>query len=160
MKEIEPHLRLLGEYRVACVIVGGVAATIHGSSQLTFDLDICYLRDSSNLTRLVQALLSVNAKLRGAPDGLPFILDEETLRRGLNFTFVTDHGPLDLLGEVHGVGGYQEAMENAEIREFFGTAFPVLSLTKLIAAKRAAGRPKDLNILPELEAIREAIRSQ
>ena len=140
MKEIEPHLRLLGEYRVACVIVGGVAA-IHGSSQLTFDLDICYLRDLSNLTRLVQALLSVNAKLRGAADGLPFILDEEMLRRGLNFTFVTDHGSLDLLGEVSGVGGYQEAIENAEI-EFFGTAFPVLSLTKLIAAKRAAGRPR------------------
>src|SRR6185295_3287042 len=127
MKEIEPHLRLLGKYRIACVIVGGVAATIHGSSQLTFDLDVCYDRELSNLTKLVQALLSVNARLRGAPAGLPFILDEETLRRGLNFTFVTDYGPLDLLGEVSGVGGYREALKNAEIREFFGTPFPVLS---------------------------------
>src|SRR5258707_317029 len=127
MKEIEQHLRLLGKYRVDCVIVGGVAATIHGASQLTYDLDICYNRDSVNLERLVQALRSVNAQLRGAPANLPFILDEETLRRGLNFTFSTNIGALDLLGEVSGVGSYQEANENAEIREFFGHDFPVLS---------------------------------
>lgn len=156
MNEFEQHLRLLGEYRVECVIVGGVAATIHGASQLTYDLDICYNRDLANLTRVAQALRSVNAQLRGAPADLPFILDEETLRRGLNFTFLTDIGSLDLLGEVSGVGSYQEAKENSDIREFFGNEFPVLSLLKLIAAKRAAGRTKDLLTLPELEAIHEA----
>jgi hypothetical protein len=82
------------------------------------------------------------------------------LRRGLNFTFLTDIGALDLLGEVSGVGGYQEANENSEIREFFGNDFPVLSLPKLIAAKRAAGCAKDLNALPELEAIHEARLTQ
>ena len=156
INELEEHLRLLGEYRVDCVIVGGVAATIHGAAQLTYDLDICYSREPANLARLVRALCSVNAKLRGAPADLPFILDEETLRRGLNFTFLTDIGSLDLLGEMSGVGSYQDAIENAEIREFFGNDFPILSLPKLIAAKRAAGRAKDLNTLPELEAIYEA----
>jgi len=155
MKEIEPHLRLLGEYCVDCIIVGGVAATVHGSSQLTYDLDICYNREAANLSRLVNALHSVNARLRGAPADLPFILDEETLRRGLNFTFSTDIGSLDLLGEMSGVGGYQEARENAELRKLFGFHFLVLSLPKLIAAKRAAGRPKDLGAIPELEAILE-----
>ena len=156
MNEIEQHLRLLGKYQVDCVIVGGVAAAIHGASQLTYDLDICYNREADNLQRLVLALRSVNAQLRDAPPALPFVLDEETLRRGLNFTFLTDIGALDLLGEVSGVGGYREAHENSEIREFFGNDFPVLSLPKLIAAKRAAGRAKDLNTLPELEAICEA----
>jgi hypothetical protein len=160
MKDAEKQLVLLGQYEVECVIVGGVAATLHGSSLTTRDLDVCYNRVSENLTRLIQALRSVNARLRGAPEGLPFILDEETLRRGLNFTFQTDIGDLDLLDEMAGVGGYPEASENADVMELFGYRYQVLSLTKLIAAKRAAGRTKDLLVLPELEAILELQKSE
>jgi len=155
MKDAEKQLVLLGQCEVECVIVGGVAATLHGSSLTTRDLDVCYNRVSENLARLTQALRSVNARLRGAPEGLPYILDEETLRRGLNFTFQTDIGELDLLGEMAGVGGYTEASENADVMELFGYRYQVLSLPKLIAAKRAAGRTKDLLVLPELEAILE-----
>jgi hypothetical protein len=89
---IEAPLRLLGEYHVKCVIVGGVAAAIHGSILLTNDLDVCYARDSANLEQLVAALQSVHARLRNVPEGLPFILDSETLKRGLNFTFATSSG--------------------------------------------------------------------
>jgi hypothetical protein len=53
---IEAPLRLLGEYKVDCVIVGGIAAAIHGSSLLTNDLDVCYARDAANLKRLAEAL--------------------------------------------------------------------------------------------------------
>jgi hypothetical protein len=160
MKDAEKQLVLLGQYEVECVIVGGVAATLHGSSLTTRDLDVCYHRVAENLTRVIQALHSVNARLRGAPEGLPFILDEETLRRGLNFTFQTDIGDLDLLGEMAGVGGYTEASENADVMELFGYRYQVLSLPKLIAAKRAAGRTKDLLVLPELEAILELQKSE
>ena len=155
MKDAEKQLVLLGQYEVECVIVGGVAATLHGSSLTTRDLDVCYNRVPENLTRLIRALRSVNARLRGAPEDLPFILDDETLRRGLNFTFQTELGDVDLLGEMSGVGGYSEASENADVMELFGYRFQVLSLPKLIAAKRAAGRTKDLLALPELEAIYE-----
>ncbi len=159
MKDAEKQLVLLGQHEVECVIVGGVAATLHGSSLITRDLDVCYNRVSENLTRLIQTLRSVNARLRGAPEGLPLILDEETLRRGLNFTFQTDIGDVDLLGEIAGVGGYTEASENADVMELFGYRYQVLSLPKLIAAKRAAGRTKDLLVLPELEAILEFQKS-
>ena len=155
MDEIEKGLRLLAEYQVNCVVVGGVAAWANGSSQATFDIDVCYARDVPNLTRLVRALQSVKATLRGAPKDIPFILDEETLRRGLNFTFETDVGDLDLLGEVNGVGTYADCLENSEAVEIFGYPFRVISLGKLIDAKRAAGRMKDLMALPELEAILE-----
>ena len=155
MKDAEKQLVLLGEYGVECVIVGGVAATLHGSSLVTRDLDVCYERSVENLTRLVQAFTSVTARLRGAPEGLPFLLDEETLRRGLNFTFKTDIGDVDLLGELMGVGDYAAASENADVMELFGFQFQVLSLPKLITSKRAAGRPKDLLAIPELEAILE-----
>ena len=155
-KIIEAPLRLLAEYRVECVIVGGIAATLHGSSLLTNDVDVCYARDSDNLKRLVKALQSVNARLRNAPEGLPFILDAETLERGLNFTFSTDIGDLDLLGEVRGVGVYKDVVDGALTFELFGHQFLVIDIGKLIVAKRAAGRPKDLIALPELEAIHEA----
>jgi hypothetical protein len=80
-KIIEAPLRLLGEYKVDCVIVGGVAAAIHGSLILTNDLDVCYARDPTNLERLADALKSVHARLRNVPEGLPFILDAETFSR-------------------------------------------------------------------------------
>ena len=160
MKDVERQIRLVGEFQIKCVLVGGVAATVHGSSIPTQDLDICYSRESANLTRVVAALRSVNATLRGAPKDIPFILDEETLRRGLNFTFDTDVGKLDLLGEVRGVGVYADCFENADEAEMFGYRHRVLSLEKLIDAKRAAGRPKDLIALPELETILEHRKSE
>jgi len=155
MKEIEQQLILLAELNIEFVIIGGLAATLYGSSYLTQDLDICYARDADNLKRLADALQSINARLRGAPEGIPFRLDWKTLQQGLNFTFATDLGPLDLLGEVLGVGGFKEARANAVIYDLFGYRYAILSLDKLIASKRATGREKDLLLLPELEAIRE-----
>ncbi len=110
------------------MIIGGVAATLHGSSYLTYDLDICYARHTANLERLARALRSVNARLRGAPKDLPFVPDAETLQRGLNFTFQTDVGPLDLLAEIAGVGGFVEALAEAVFFELFGHQFAVLAL--------------------------------
>jgi predicted nucleotidyltransferase len=155
MAEIAQGLKLLNDFKVDCVVVGGVAAGARGSSQVTFDVDICYSRAADNLVRLAHALTSVNATLRGAPKGLPFLLDDETLRHGLNFTFDTDIGKIDILGEVQGVGGYDECLEGANELELFGYPCHVISLKKLIAAKRSAGRAKDLAALPELEAILE-----
>jgi len=155
IKIIEEPLKLLGEHAVECVIIGGVAAALYGSAILTNDLDVCYARNAENLERLSTALLSVNVKLRNAPPNLPFIPDAETLRRGLNFTFTTDIGSLDLLGEVRGVGFYEEAISGAIMYELFGYSFPVLEIKKLIVAKRTAGRAKDMVALPELEAIQE-----
>jgi hypothetical protein len=155
MKEFEPQIELLKKYEVEFIIVGGVAVVAHGAGYLTHDLDVCYARSAENLEKLAQALQSVNARLRGAPPGLPFILDARTLKQGLNFTFDTDIGPMDFLGEVAGVGGYAQAREGAIPSQLYGYQVQVLGLEKLIAAKLAAGRPKDLVIIPELEAILE-----
>ena len=152
---IKAPLGLLADYEVEIVIIGGVAATLFGSAQLTNDLDVCYARNSKNLEKLANALQSVNAHLRGVPDNVPFVLDAETLRKGLNFTFITDIGNLDLLGEVRGVGGYDEVLDGSVTYELFGYRFQVIEIGKLILAKRAAGRPKDLIAIPELEAIQE-----
>ena len=152
---IEQQLSLLGRFDVECIIVGGIAATLHGSEIPTSDLDVCYARNPPNLERLASALQSVHAHLRNAPVNLPFILDAETLRRGLNFTFTTDIGSLDLLGELRGLGFYEDVLPGSLIFDLFGYPFTVIAIGKLIIAKRAAGRAKDLVALPELEAIQE-----
>src|SRR5258708_3718900 len=93
-----------GEVRF--ILIGGVAAIVHGAARLTYDIDVVYERSAANFRLLVQTLSSLSPYLRGAPPGLPFVLDERTLRNGLNFTLTTALGDLDLLGEVVGGGGY------------------------------------------------------
>ena len=156
MTDFESLLRLLAGQRVEFIIVGGAAATVHGSSRLTQDLDVVYRRTSENLRRLADALAPYHPYLRGAPPGLPFRLDAETLQRGLNFTLVTDLGDLDLLGEIAGGGGFEALLEHAHPIEVYGARCYVLGLERLIEVKRAAGRPKDFEAIAELEKILEA----
>jgi predicted nucleotidyltransferase len=153
MTRIETMLHRLKEGQVEFVIVGGVAAVLHGASVVTDDLDVCYARHRENLERIVQAIAPLHPTLRGAPSDLPFLWDSYTLRNGLNFTLQTDLGSLDLLGEVAGVGTFEQAHADAVLVQVFGIECLVLSLKQLIAAKKAAGRSKDLMVLPELEAL-------
>jgi predicted nucleotidyltransferase len=148
-------LRLLSEHGVAFIIVGGVAAVIHGSSRLTQDLDIVYRRAPENLTRLVQALAEQAPYLRGAPPGLPFQWSVATLRMGLNFTLQTAVGPIDLFGEIAGGGRYEDLLEHTVEVEVFGIRCRCLDLPSLIQTKQAAGRPKDLEAIAELKVIWE-----
>ena len=149
-------LRLLIDNHVNFVVIGGFAAISQGSAYITRDIDICYERSDLNLERLASVLKELDAYPRNAPSGLPFKLDAKTLKMGLNFTFDTKYGPLDALGEVSGVGGYQEAIADANSGVVAGISTKILSLDKLIASKRAAGRPKDLTALVELELIKRA----
>lgn len=150
--------RLLGALHkgsVDYIIIGGVAATIHGSSRLTQDVDVCYARNDSNLDRVVKALRPLDPYLRGAPRGLPFEWSVATLRAGLNFTLTTTAGDIDLLGEVTGGGDYGKLIDHTIDVTLFGRRTKCLDLDWLIATKRAAGRPRDLEVIAELEALRE-----
>ena len=112
-----------------------------------------YSREPDNLQRLVEALTPHQPYLRGAPPGLPFRWDAETLRRGLNFTLTTTFGDLDLLGEIAGGGTYDNLLPHSVTISVFGRELQCLGLRELIQAKRAAGRPKDLEAIAELEAL-------
>jgi hypothetical protein len=148
-------LRALAQSKVEFILVGGAAATAHGSSRLTLDLDIVYSREQDNIQRLVACLAPFQPYLRGAPPGLPFRWDAETVQRGLNFTLTTALGAIDLLGEIAGGGGYADLLPHAVVLRIFGIECRCLSLERLIHVKRAAGRPKDLEVIAELEAIQE-----
>jgi hypothetical protein len=148
-------VRVLSGGGVDYIIVGGVAAGIHGALRTTIDLDVVYARNPTNVDRLVAALEPYHPYLRGAPSGLPFRLDADTVWRGLNFTLTTSLGDLDLIGEITGGGGYDALQSSAEVIELEGFQCLVVSLPKLIYLKRASGRAKDREALGELEALLE-----
>ncbi|MBI1822412.1 MAG: hypothetical protein HY036_11850 [Nitrospirae bacterium] len=155
MTDFEGLLKILQSHGVEFIIVGGAAATAHGSTHLTVDLDIVYSRSPENIERLVSALRPLSPYLRGAPPGLPFRWDAETILRGLNFTLSTSLGSLDLFGEITGGGTYQTLLANSINITLFGIKCYCLGLDQLIQVKRAAGRPKDLEVIAELETLRE-----
>jgi hypothetical protein len=153
--ELKQALEAFARYDVKFIIVGGVAMNLHGSAHVTFDLDICYDRRRTNLKSIIAALAPYHPRLRGLPEHLPFVWDEQMLQSGTNFTFKTDLGDIDLLGEVAGVGSYSDAFSASLTVPLYGIECRILTLDSLIASKRAAGRTKDLLSLPELETLRE-----
>jgi predicted nucleotidyltransferase len=148
-------LQILSRNQVAYVLVGGVAATVHGSARLTQDIDLLYQRSPDNIRRLVLALKPHHPILRDAPPSLPFQWDERTITQGLNFTLTTGIGNIDLFGELLGGGTFESLVSHTIHLNVFGVECACLDLDHLIAAKRAAGRPKDLETVAELEALRE-----
>lgn len=155
MTDLIGLIRTLADGRVEFIVAGGVAANILGSARATLDLHVIYRRTVDNMQRLATCLAPLHPRLRGAPAELPFRLDLPTLKRGLNFTLTTDLGSLDLLGEITGGGTYEDLAAESLASSEFGPTARCLTLERLIATKRAAGRPKDLVALSELEVLLE-----
>lgn len=160
MTDYDALIRLFVENEIEFIIVGGAAATAHGSARLTLDLDIVYSRTPENLNQIITALKPLEPYLRGAPPGLPFEWSFDTIQNGLNFTLTTSLGALDLLGEVVGGGDYEQLKPHTIKIEVGGAECLCLSLERLIEVKRAAGRPKDLEAIAELEQILEERREE
>jgi hypothetical protein len=148
-------LKTLDRHAVKFVIIGGIAGRLWGSTSVTNDLDICYSRDGANLAALAEALHSLNAKLRGADQDLPFIADDRSLRMRDHFTFSTDAGNFDILGTPAGSNGYESLARTATAMDVGGVMVQVASIDDLILMKRTAGRPKDLIEVEVLAAVRE-----
>lgn len=155
MTDFSTILRVLAGAGVEYILVGGAAATVHGSARLTLDVDVVYRRTPQNLVALIDALAAYEPYLRGAPVGLPFRWEVKTLERGLNFTLISALGPIDLLGEIAGGGTYEQLLPDTLEITAFGVTCHCLTLDRLIDVKRAAGRTKDLEAIAELEALRE-----
>ena len=146
----------LTESEIEFVVIGGVAARAHGSVRITEDLDVCYRPSRENLERLAARLAVWNAYPRGVEPGLPFIMDRLTLERAPVLTLTTTEGALDIFDRVAGVGDYQDVKRSSvPVEGGGGVRFLALSLDGLLEAKRAARRPKDLEQIPELEALIE-----
>lgn len=156
-------LHVLDAHDVDLVVVGGVAARAHGASRQTNDIDCVPSRDFGNLQRLAAALISLNSRLRvaGMSDDearlLPVRLDAETLAAFGSSTWMTDAGPLDLLVELRDSTGGRHSFDDLTTRSVQITVgditVRVAALNDIVESKQFAGRPKDLEALPELRAI-------
>lgn len=155
MTDLGGLLGALADEGVEFIVIGGAAATAHGASRLTQDIDIVYARDVANLDKIVRALAPFSPYPRGAPAGLPFVFDVQTLRNGANFTLATRLGDIDLLAEIAGGGTYSTLLPTTTLLDAFGRRVRCLDLPKLIEVKRAAGRPKDFEAIAELEVLLE-----
>lgn len=75
--QAEEIFACLVRHRVQFIVIGGLAAVLHGSPAATFDADICPARDPDNLGRLAAALREMDARIRtpDTPDGVRFGCD-------------------------------------------------------------------------------------
>jgi hypothetical protein len=154
--QFEKAIQALCDGGVEFVVIGGVSTTFHGSARVTYDLDICYSRAPENLSRITNALAPFQPRPRGFPAELPFIWDEKMLGNATVPTLQTDVGAIDLLGEVTGLGAFEDVEKHSVSVDAFERRFGTLDLPSLIQAKRAAGRDKDISALAELESLLEA----
>ena len=154
--EFETSIQALCDADVDFIVIGGLAATLHGSAAMTYDLDIFYARTQDNFRRIAEALKPYHPRPRDFPADLPFVWDEATIRNGSMLTLKTDAGDIDLLAEVSGLESFDEVKAKSILVDAFGKQIAILDLPSLIRSKRAAGRPKDLLVLPELESLQEA----
>ena len=151
-------MEALERHGVDFVVVGGVAGLAQGSSYPTYDLDVAYARDPGNLRRLADALAAIGVTLRGAPSDLPFQLDAQTLANGANFTFDTEFGSFDILGDIAGVKSYEGLRKASELKRIAGVEVRVASLDDLISMKRAANRVKDQLMVVEYVELADELR--
>ncbi len=160
--EADAILACLHRHEVRYVLIGGLAAVLHGSPQATFDADICPASDADNLVRLAAALREMGARIRteGVPGGLPFACDAPFLAGVRILNLVTLHGDLDLSFEPSGTEGYEDLARGATTLVIRDQPVRVAALEDVIRSKEAAGRAKDLAALPVLRLLLEQIRER
>ncbi|MGQ0742816.1 MAG: hypothetical protein ACT4OS_00455 [Acidimicrobiales bacterium] len=168
--DTERILRTLDHHGVDYVLIGGIACLMHGASRVTVDADVVAAQDAANLARLCQALVELGAAVlvgeaRMAMEaGDPWEVDllrhgPTALAQAPAWHFTTEAGPLDLVFDAAGVGGYHDHLHRAEVRMVFGAPVKVAGLDDLISSKEALGRDKDASVLTELLALRDVRRA-
>jgi hypothetical protein len=140
----------LNRHRVEYITIGGFAATLYGCPEQTFDLDILYADTAANRQRLLAALIEIEARW-----DVP--LSDAVLQRQSVFALNTKFGDLDILGEVLGVGTYEQARSHSQSMNVGGEALPILDLPTLISTKEAAAdpNPRKRSALEYLKAINQ-----
>ncbi len=148
--QLDRMLQTLTQHRLEFILVGGVAGALQGAPIVTQDVDIVYRIEEANIARLKAALTELNAVARGDSRRLAF--NETHLRTTGHKLAMTDAGPLDVLGSINDGLLFEDLIDSSDLLEVAGVAVRVLSLERLVELKRQLARPKDLAVLPVLEA--------
>lgn len=166
MADVTPYrpdamLEVLERHEVRYVVIGGLAAELHGSPYITRDVDVTPARERDNFVKLAAALRELEAKLRfpdlAYPVEVP--LDEHSFDQGTTWTYVTKHGYLDIALLPDGTRGYEDLRRDATRERLTDTLeVSVAALADVIRSKEAAGREKDRAVLPILRQVLERSR--
>jgi hypothetical protein len=159
MESLGEILRRLHDAKIQFVIIGGLAAVKHGTSYVTYDVDVCVPEDPQNFRAIGEAIQDLNPRFRQRRD-LPFELTQERLHGLKNLYLITDLGPLDCLSEVAAIGNYDAVLRESELAKFPFGECRVLKIGALIRAKEAIGRPQDHFVTTQLRAIQERMEAQ
>ena len=154
-------LEVLERHRVVYVVIGGLAAEIHGSPYITRDVDVTPARNRENFAKLASALIELEARLRvpGLDEPIEVPLDERSFQQGTTWTYVTKHGNLDVALLPDGTRGYEDLRRAATWERITDDLeVSVAALSDVIRSKEAAGREKDRVVLPALRQVLERSR--
>ncbi|MDQ1424218.1 MAG: hypothetical protein QOD72_1716, partial [Acidimicrobiaceae bacterium] len=130
---------ILNEEGVEYVVVGGLAAVVHGSSLPTEDIDVVPSREPANLDRLGRALTRMNALLRTSDEPVETRIDGPFLANmPFMLNLVTDYGEMDLtFSPSGGLGGFDEWNANAIVVDISdGLSVHIAALDDIIASKQ------------------------
>jgi len=147
-------LTTLSAHGVDFVVIGGLAAVAHGSRRMTRDIDIVVRPESENLARLEAALAELGAvQLLGAGTEGPIEpADLATIALGTTLHTRSPAGRLDVVGAPAGAATYADLRTRALASHVGGVEVRISGLDDLIAMKRAAGRPLDLQDIADITA--------
>jgi hypothetical protein len=157
MVEFDPRaiFDVLDRHGVRYVLIGGLAAILHGAAHVTTDVDVVPQDARDNLERLSKALGELHARIRvtGEPNGVPFDHSGESLARGRIWNLQTDKGDLDITFEPSGTHGYEDLQRDAIVMQLRSGDVTVASLADVVRSKEAADRPRDRAVLPGLREL-------
>jgi predicted nucleotidyltransferase len=154
MNNLNNLLKVLLEGNIDFVLIGGYAGVVHGSTQVTRDLDICSILSADGIQKLRDCLKDLHPKHRMNPNFKPSFLEEPKSSHGIkNIYLETDMGVLDIISEVSGIGDFEKLKASAVEISLFGHKCSVISIEDLIKAKETLGRDKDKIVARELRAL-------
>ena len=154
MHNLSELAKRLIDGRVEFVLVGGFAAVAHGVTLVTRDVDICCRFSEENLLRVQRSLAGLHPVYRQRPD-MPLDLTPELCARLRNLYLKTDLGIIDCLGEVLGIGGFDEVARHSLEVELPVGKCRVLDIDALIRAKEAMNRDHDRITVKQLKEIKK-----
>ena len=136
----------LNQYEVEYMLVGGYAVILRGYSRSTGDMDIWVNRTQENFFKLQKALIAFGLPIAAVPENQFFSQDFDV------FSFGRPPFAIEILTMLKGIASFNEAHIIASIEKVDDFEVRVIHLKHLIAAKKAAGRSKDINDLENLPA--------
>jgi hypothetical protein len=144
---------VLAEHGVDYLVIGGVAAQVHGHRRTTMDLDVTPAPDLENFKRLAAALVALDAHPAELGPSAPTPTAEQLRVAPIVPPLATRHGELHILTEVPGATAYDGMSTRALTTDLDGIAVRIVGVDDLIRMKQTAGRPSDIEDIEALTTV-------